>query len=51
MYLIYANLKVYRNGRLEGEAMYDSRHGGLNMSKWINAEAKIQELTNQLFPG
>ena len=50
LYLAYANLKVYRNGRLEGEALYDGLKAGLDTDKFIHAEAKIQELTNQLFP-
>lgn len=51
LYLVYADLKVYRNGRPEGEALYDSRAAGLNTNKFVNAAAKIQELTDQLFPG
>jgi hypothetical protein len=50
-YLAYANLKVYRNGNLEAQAVYDGLKAGLNTAKFIKAEAKIQELTNQLFPG
>ena len=49
-YLAYTNLKVYRNNHLEGRAFYNSRTGGGNMDKFIKAEKKIQELTNQLFP-
>jgi hypothetical protein len=51
LYLSYANLKVYRNNHLEGEALYDATRGGTKTEKFTNAEAKIQELTDQLFPG
>jgi hypothetical protein len=51
LYLYYANLKVYHNNRLEGEALYDAAKGGTKTEKFINAETKIQELTDQLFPG
>jgi len=50
LYLAFADLKVYRNGRLEGEAVYDSLQAGAKTSKFINAGMKIQELTDQLFP-
>ena len=49
-YMAYANIKVYRNGRLEGEALYDSLQAGASTSKFVQAKAKIQELTDRLFP-
>jgi hypothetical protein len=51
MYMAYADIKVYSNGRPVGEAKYDSLHGGGNMNKFIDADRKIDELVNQLFPG
>ena len=51
MYLAYAEIKVYKDGQFAGEAIYNSLKGGANMSKFINGEAKIGELVNQLFPG
>ena len=51
MYMAYAEIKVFNNGQPAGEAVYDSLRGGANMSKFINGEAKIAELVNQLFPG
>jgi len=51
LYLAYANLKVYRNSRLVGEAMYNSLNAAANTDKFINATSKIQKLTDQLFPG
>jgi len=50
LYMAYAEIKVYRNGKPTGEAIYNSLNGGANMGKFINAETKITELVNQLFP-
>lgn len=49
-YMAYANLKVFRNGQLVGEAMYDAMLAGLTGKKWISAEEKLRELTKELFP-
>lgn len=51
LYMAYAEIKVYNNGRSIGDAIYDSQRGGGNMGKFIDADKKIAELTNQLFPG
>jgi len=51
LYLSFALLKVYHNNRLEGEALYDATQAKMKTDKFIKAEMKIQELTNQLFPG
>jgi len=48
IYMSYAEIKVFKNGMLDGEAIYDSTRGGANMSKFINAEPKIRELVEQL---
>lgn len=48
LYMSYAEIKVYRDGNLDGEAIYDSTRGGANMNKFIDAEAKIQELVDEL---
>lgn len=50
LYMAYAEIKVYKNGVLGGEAIYDSLTGGANMNKFINAENKINELVGQLYP-
>lgn len=50
LYMAYANIKVYRSGQLQGEALYDSLRAGASTSKFINASQKIRELTAQLFP-
>jgi hypothetical protein len=51
LYMAYAEIKVYNNGKPIGEAKYDSQRGGANMGKFIDADKKINELANQLFPG
>jgi hypothetical protein len=51
LYMSYAELRVFSNGRPAGEALYDSQRGGANMSKFIEADKKVDELVNQLFPG
>ncbi|QRH01450.1 hypothetical protein JQC75_16620 [Shewanella litorisediminis] len=48
LYLVYAEIKVFHQGKLDGEAIYDARMGGANMSKFIDAEPKIRELIEQL---
>jgi hypothetical protein len=51
IYMSYANIRVYQYGEEVGQAEYDSRWGGGRViDKFINAEKKITELTNQLFP-
>ena len=51
MYMAYAEIKVFSNGRPAGEATYDALRGGGNMNKFIDADRKVGELVNQLFPG
>jgi hypothetical protein len=51
MYMTYANIKVYNGGKPVGEALYDANRAGLNTGKFINADKKIRELVDQLFPG
>lgn len=48
LYMSYADIKVFHRGRLDGEAIYDSRRGGGNMGKFIDAEEKVRELVNEL---
>jgi hypothetical protein len=48
IYLSYAEIKVFKNGVLDGQAVYDSRGGSANMSKFIDAEPKIRELVEEL---
>ena len=50
LYMAFADITVYANGRKVGRAVYDSLGGGGNLGKFINAENKIKELVDQLFP-
>ncbi|NHZ96991.1 Sbal_3080 family lipoprotein [Massilia sp. CCM 8734] len=50
MYMSYADIVVYKNGKPSGKATYDATRGGGNMGKFIGAEKKITELVDQLFP-
>lgn len=51
LYMAYAEIRVFSDGKQVGEAKYDSMGGGANMNKFIDADRKIQELVDQLFPG
>jgi hypothetical protein len=51
LYMALAEIMVYKNGKPIGEATYDSLSGGGTLSKFVDAENKITELVNQLFPG
>lgn len=51
MYMAYAEIKVYKQAKPSGEAVYDATRGGGNMGKFISAETKIAELVDKLFPG
>jgi hypothetical protein len=50
LYLAFADITVYANGSKVGRALYDSLAGGGNFAKFINAENKIRELVDLLFP-
>lgn len=50
LYMEFADIRVYENGRKVGQAIYDSRSGSGRLDKFIDAENKINELVDQLFP-
>jgi len=50
LYMSYAEITVYEDGRPAGKALYDARKAGLALTKFISAEDKIRELVNALFP-
>ncbi|MFL1415651.1 Sbal_3080 family lipoprotein [Pseudomonas fildesensis] len=50
LYMSYADIQVFENGRQVGQAQYDSTSGGARMGKFIDAQSKIIEMTQQLFP-
>lgn len=49
MYLEYAELRVYENSNLIGEAIYNARMGGANMSKFGHTKEKLKPLVDELF--
>lgn len=49
VYMRYAEIQVYRDGRFAGEAIYDASDAGSSPGKFINAERKVHELVGQLF--
>ena len=51
MYMHFAQFRVFIDGKEKGVATYDATHGGANMGKFIDADKRIAELINQLFPG
>jgi len=50
MYMSYAEINVFHNGQVAGKALYDATKGSGNMGKFIDAEPKIRELVDELFP-
>ena len=48
LYMSYAEIKVYQNGVVSGEAIYDASRGAFNLDKFIDAEPKIRELLEEL---
>jgi hypothetical protein len=46
----YAKIVVFHEGAQTGEALYDATKGGGRLDKFIDAEPKIRELVEQLFP-
>lgn len=51
LYLVYAEILVYRDGQVVGRALYDSYGGRSRLDKFIDARTKIDELVDQMFPG
>lgn len=49
LYMAYADLRIFTNGKQAGQATYDSLSGGANMAKFIKADVKIGELVDELF--
>jgi hypothetical protein len=46
--MAYAKISVYKNGKLDGEAIYIATQGPGKMNKFIDAEVKLRELINEL---
>ncbi len=49
LYMAFADLRIFTNGKQAGQATYDSLSGGANLNKFIKADEKIGELVDQLF--
>lgn len=49
-YLDYAEVKIYNNAKLVGEAIYGPRAGGFFTGTRINSEEKVRELVKNLLP-
>jgi hypothetical protein len=49
MYLSYAELKIYENTTLIGEAVYDARSGSGRLDKFGTTAEKLKTLTEPLF--
>jgi len=50
IYMSYAEIVVYEDGARAGRALYDATKGGGRLDKFVDAEPKIRELVDQLFP-
>jgi hypothetical protein len=48
MYLVFAQVNVYENGLLVGQATYDAHSGGFRMDKWGPTADKLRVLLDQL---
>jgi len=49
IYMAYAEMRVFHDGRQVGQTVYDSRSGGMRLDKWIDAEEKVVEMVNDLY--
>lgn len=49
LYMQYAKIKIFRNGKTFGAAIYDATLGGGRPDKFVNAADKINELVDKLF--
>jgi hypothetical protein len=49
MYLVFADLRVYENGLLVGQATYDAHGGGANFGKFGATAEKLKPLVDELF--
>ncbi len=47
-YMSFAQISVFKNNELAGDAVYSSKGGGANLSKFIDASEKVDELVGEL---
>jgi len=50
LYMAFAEISIYEDGKRVGRVVYDSLQGDLNLGKFVHGETKIVELVSQLFP-
>ena len=50
MYLVFAQLRVFDNDVMIGEANYDARAGGMRMDKFGRTADKLRALLDELIP-
>lgn len=50
LYLAFADISVYEDGKRVGHVVYDSLQGDFNFGKFVHGESKIVELIDLLFP-
>lgn len=49
-YMRFAQITLIEGNAPAGQAVYDTSNGGMRLDKWVNADKKIGELVDQLFP-
>jgi len=50
LYMVYAKIDVYQGAKPVGSALYDSKKGGANMKKFVDAKEVINGLVTELYP-
>ena len=50
VYLSLAEIHVFREGRFDAQAAFDTRKAPASLRRIVDAETKIQELVAELFP-
>jgi len=50
LYLSYAHIQLFQDGKVIGDGLYDATWGGLNLGKWIHADIEVQKLVYDMFP-
>lgn len=50
LYLAFADIAVYEDGKRVGHVVYDALQGDANLGKFVHGESKIVELVDALYP-
>jgi hypothetical protein len=51
LYLSYAKIDLYRQGKHVADATYDATWGGAHLGKFVKADEKVDSLIYEMFPG